>query len=94
MNLFNAILFLVIIESIFNTDVYGLKNFIGNGADIILNGVIIFFGFYFLITEKNNNYVKNSFYFFTFISFLSTLINQTNFIDTIEFILRYLLTNK
>ena len=89
MNLFNTILLLIIFESIFNTDVYGLKNIIGSIVDIILNALIIFCGFYFLINKKNDNYVKGNFYFFIFLSFFSTLINQTSFIDTMEFILRY-----
>lgn len=89
MNLINLILSLSILDSIFNTDVYGFKNFMGNLLDLILNFSVIFFGLWCLINYKTPNYIKKNFLFFVGISFLSMIINQSGLINMVEFILRY-----
>jgi len=73
MNLINLILSLSILDSIFNTDVYGFKNFMGNLLDLILNFSVIFFGLWCLINYKTPNYIKKNFLFFVGISFLSMI---------------------
>ena len=89
MNLLNLILSLSIFESVFNTDIYGLKNYLGKIVDLIMNFSIIFFGLWCFINFKNPDYLKKNFIFFITISFLSMLVNQSGLVNMVEFILRY-----
>lgn len=87
-NIFNILVSLFILESIFNTSIYGLNTSFGSIFSILINAIIIFLGM-FAIFKLKFNFIAKSLIVFICASLLSTLANQVSLMNFLEFILRY-----
>ena len=87
-NIFNVFIVLYIFESILNTNIYGLNTSFGSVFSILINALIIVLGM-FAIFKLKFNFVSKSLFAFILITLLSTIVNKVNFINFLEFFLRY-----